>query len=44
VSGAGGAPADYGRTVTGVNFTFFGSLDFKSSANSESFWLSMRIR
>jgi uncharacterized repeat protein (TIGR01451 family) len=44
VSGAGSAPANYDRTVTGVKFTFSGSLDFNSPANSGSFSLSVRIR
>jgi uncharacterized repeat protein (TIGR01451 family) len=44
VSGAGGASANYDRTVTGVKFTFSGSLDFTSPGNAGSFSLSVRIR
>jgi uncharacterized repeat protein (TIGR01451 family) len=44
VSGAGGAPANYDRTVTGVKFTFSGSLDYNSPANTGSFSLAVRIQ
>ncbi len=43
-SGAGGAPANYDRTVTGVKFTFSGTLDFNSPNNTGSFSLSVRIQ
>ena len=44
VSGAGGAPANYDRTVTGVKFTFSGALDYNSPANTGSFSLAVRIQ
>jgi len=43
-SGAGGAPANYDRTVTGVKFTFSCTLDFNSPNNTGSFSLSVRIQ
>jgi hypothetical protein len=43
VSSAGGAPANYDRTVTG-KITFSGSLGYNGPANTGSFSLSVRIK
>jgi uncharacterized repeat protein (TIGR01451 family) len=44
VSGAGGAPANYDRTVTGVRLALSGSSDFNSPYNTGSFSLAVRIQ
>jgi uncharacterized repeat protein (TIGR01451 family) len=44
VSGAGGAPANYDRTVTGVRLVLSGTFDFNSPYNTGSFSLAVRIQ